>query len=117
MAGVPATSAMFTRRCERHRIALAVGVDRDFEGPPATGLAVVTLFLAMIRAAEAGTGPFQARIAVDGPIVSASLLDAAGALVAWPSEAVEKIADVLADEGSASAEGEGVVLRLESTNP
>lgn len=113
-AALERTSAMFTRRCERHRIALAVGVDQDFEGPPATGMALVTLFLAMIQAAEAATGPFQARIAVDGPTVSASLLDAAGALVAWPSEAVEKVADVMAHEGSASAEAEGVVLRLES---
>lgn len=111
------TSAMFTRRCERHRIALAVGIDQDFEGPPATGLAVVALFLAMIRAAEVATGPFQARIAVDGPTVSASLLDANGALVTWPSEAVQMIADVLADEGSAAAENEGLVLRLESPKP
>lgn len=108
------TAAMFTRRCERHRIALAMGVERDFEGPPATGLSLVSLFLAMIRTAEAGTGPFEARIVADGPTLSVTLTDAEGSLCTWPEAVVTSVDDVLADQGNASFADGTVTLRLES---
>lgn len=113
-AALERTAAMFARRCERHRIALAMGVERDFEGPPSTGLGLVSLFLAMIRTAEAGKGPFEARIVVDGPTLTATLTDAEGSRCAWPAEVVESVDDVCGDEGVASADEGTVTLRLES---
>lgn len=116
-AALERTAAMFTRRCERHRIALAMGVERDHEGPSATGLMLVSLFLAMIRAAEAGTGPFEARLVADGPVLTATLTDASGALATWPEAALESVDDVLGHEGAVSfAEGK-VTVRLESQSP
>jgi signal transduction histidine kinase len=109
------TAAMFARRCERHRIALAMGVERDFEGPPSTGLGLVSLFLAMIRTAEASAGPFEARIVLDGPTLTITLTDAAGSRCVWPAAAVESVDDVLADAGAASFANGSVTLRLESS--
>ena len=111
------TSAMFTRRCERHRIALAVEVTQDFEGPPATGLTLVALFQAMVRAAEESTGPFEARIYVDGSSIETTLIDASGTRAPWPEVSVQAVDDILADEGSATFADGSVSLRLESPTP
>jgi signal transduction histidine kinase len=108
------TAAMFRRRCERHRITLSMGIERDFEGPRATGLGLVSLFLGMIRVAEENTGPFEANVVVDGPTTTVTLLDAEGAVVAWPDEVIGRIDDALADEGSAAFDGGTVEIRLES---
>ena len=108
------TAAMFTRRCERHRVALAMGVERDVEGPPSTGLSLVSLFLAMIRTAESSTGPFEARIVVDGTTVTATLTNAEGSLSTWSAPGIESVDDVLGSEGTASATDGTVTLRLES---
>ena len=114
-AAIERTDAMFARRSERHRIKLAVGVERDFEGPRSTGLAVVGLFMALIETAETGTGPFEARIVIDGPTTTVSLADAAGALVAWSPAATERVADILADEGSVESVDGRLEVRLESS--
>lgn len=106
--------AMFARRLERHRISLQLGVERDFEGPSSTGLAVVSAFLAMIAAAEAHGGPFEARIVADGPLLDASLELTSGERVAWPDASVSSVDDILGAEGTAAVE-EGVLrLRLET---
>lgn len=113
-AAVERTDAMFARRSERHRMALDVGVERDFEGPRCTGLAVVALFMAFIETAETGTGPFQARLVLDGPTATATLIDAAGDSVKWSKAATERIADILADEGSVEVYDGQLEIRLES---
>lgn len=113
-AAVERTDAMFARRSERHRIALEVGVERDFDGPRSTGLAVVAMFMAMIETAESGTGPFEARLVLDGPTTTATLVDAAGAAMTWSEGATERVADILADEGSISVSDGRLELRLES---
>lgn len=107
------TTAMFARRCERHRISLTMDVEQSFEGPPSTGLSLVSLFLAMIRTAEERTGPFEASIWADGSTVTVTLADAEGSLCTWPSAVVESVDDVLADEGNASFSDGTVTLRLE----
>ncbi|MBV1860717.1 MAG: hypothetical protein KUG77_20045 [Nannocystaceae bacterium] len=113
-AAVERTDAMFARRIERQRIALDVGVERDFEGPCSTGLAIVALFMALVETAETATGPFEARIVLDGPTVTAKLIDAAGTPVTWPQTATERVADILADEGSVECLHGQLEARLES---
>ncbi len=113
-AAVERTDAMFARRSERHRIGLEVVVERDFDGPRSTGLAVVALFLALMESAETATGPFDARFMVDGPTTTATLVDAAGASVTWSPAAMERIADILVEEGSVECLDGRLEIRLES---
>ena len=114
-AALERTAAMFRRRCERHRITLAIDVAQDFDGPRATGLGLVSLFLGLVRVAEENSGPFQADFAVDGPVTTITLRGAEGAVAPWPADAIERIDDALADEGSATFDGGTVELRLESS--
>lgn len=116
-AAVERTEAMFARRTERHRITLEVGVEQDFDGPGSTGFAVVALFMALIETAEAATGPIKASMVLDGPRATATLIDAAGAPVMWAKAATGRIADILADEGSAESSQGQLELRLESPRP
>lgn len=111
------TSAMFARRCERHRIALETSVERDFEGPACTGLAVVTLYLGMVRTAEAGQGPFEARLVVDGNAIRVSMVDTEGVPTPWAPESVESLAHVIASDGKAAFDGTTLHVRLESAAP
>lgn len=111
------TTAMFARRCERHRIALRTIVERDFEGPACTGLSVVALYLAMIRTAEANRGPFEARLVVDGGELRVSLLDQDGLASQWPTAAVDSIAHVVANDGKVSFDGTTLHIQLETKAP
>ncbi|MGH1344485.1 MAG: hypothetical protein ACRBN8_23195 [Nannocystales bacterium] len=113
-AAIERTDAMFARRSERHRIALEVGVERDYDGPPSTGLAVVALFMAMIETAESATGPFSARLVVDGPTTTATLVDAESTSLTWSPAATERVADILANEGSVESSEARLEIRLES---
>lgn len=113
-AAVERTDAMFARRSERHRITLDVRVERDFDGPSSTGLAVVALFMALIETAETGNGPFQASFVLDGPAVAGTLTDAAGASVPWTEAATDRIADILASEGTVACSEGRLEVRLES---
>lgn len=115
-AAVERTDAMFARRSERHRIALDVRVEQDFDGPRSTGLAVVALFMALIETAETGTGPFQASLVLNGPTVKATLTDAADASVTWAQAATDRIADILAEEGSVESSDGQLRIQLESAS-
>ena len=110
---VERTAAMFARRRERHRISLKVGVERDFEGPATTGLAIVALFMALIETAEGGTGPFEACLVLEGPKATASLVDSAGAPVAWSQSATQRIADILFEDGAVEVEDGRLEIQLE----
>ncbi len=102
VAALDRATAMFGRRFERHRITLEQQVEREFDGPASTDLAMVTLMLGIVAAAEAASGPFQARIVVDEGTLEVRLQDADGSLVNWPTPSVESIADCLGSDGSAS---------------
>ncbi len=110
-------AAMFQRRCERHRIALELHVEREFEGPDCTELAVVSLFLAMIAAAEAAKGPFKTRVVVDAGSVEVRMLDKEGQLVAWPPAPVQSVDDVLASDGTASCSNGVLAIRIGQPAP
>jgi hypothetical protein len=113
-AAIERTDGMFARRLERHRIKLEVGAERDFEGPHCTGLLVVALFMALIESVEEATGPFLARIVLEGQTLTSTLTDAAGALMHWSAAGTQRVADILADEGSLQASDGRLQIRLES---